>query len=360
MELRVIQFPDRLNWLFRNQHLKNEEKYFFLIFLFITQNKTKHMKAINISLRLSNGYQNNFVDIQKTDYKLSFKLKDGKHQVITELTDIGRLVHLNNSTLQAQFSFSYEFDEKNNVLTLCGADYASKDSMCLTTLLKGTDQKCHQRSFESLKGDGTSLFNLNWNHDTQMTPYLQEGFVELVKKATNDLIEVTRKIDGLTVHIRTTPPYLSTEEYSKYLLVYKDGKFLEFHDPDKDYDYKHKICNILSVWGGSVMFKWNENFANVIGSTGDKKIAGLSWLQLWEKQFGQAKNCASLDYNNFNCHGGLVGGHVISGTKATIVPHGVNYVYIIPICTAHNNDDNVYMAAIEIYKGIWLKNYHNP
>jgi hypothetical protein len=118
------------------------------------------------------------------------------------------------------------------------------------------------------------------------------------------------------------------------------------------------VQTIESTFGGEVSFSQNEPFANVIGSDDDPKIGGLSWVRLWAGQFGYYPNvCTSYQFKGFGCGDTILGGHVITGQTARVVAAGSNSVFIMPICQQHNNDDNVYMAALTNVKGIWLKNY---
>jgi hypothetical protein len=318
------------------------------------------MKKIDISFTLSPEYKNQFVAIQKTEFSLSFELQNGKHRIETTPIDIGRLMYFNNSVLQAQLSFSYEFDAEHKILTVGGTGYATKDSMHLTTFPKGTVEYCHQDYLHCTIDDEGSKYNANWNYTTQMTPNLEELFIAIIKNANDTLIETIKQQEGLTIRVKTDPPKLSPEDYSNMLTVYKENKFVSMYDPNTDYGDSYSIISIESIWGGIVTFTYGENFANVIGSTPDPHIAGKSWIRLWEDQYGIATTCTSLNYNNFVCNvsSGLVGGHIILGTVAKVMPAGSD-VYIMPICTAHNNNDNVYMAALQYLGGIWLKNYLN-
>ncbi|KAI0710817.1 hypothetical protein C8Q76DRAFT_738832 [Earliella scabrosa] len=114
-------------------------------------------------------------------------------------------------------------------------------------------------------------------------------------------------------------------------------------------------------------FAQDEQFANVIGSSGDRRVDHLAWLKLWERTF-QTKptKCSSYGYPEsrtgtpFPCSDRLVGGHVVMGTKAKWVPPGSNEVYIIPICQRHNNNNEVHMAAITERRAVKLKDYHDP
>lgn len=314
-----------------------------------------------MSLTLSPDYKNSFVDIQKTMTDFSFELKNGKHQIKTTPTDIGLLNYFNNSILQAQFSFTYDFDEANRTLTLAGTDYSSKDAMVLTTFPKGTDEYCHQSYSLCKVDDEDSLYNPNWNYNTPMTPNLENVFVTMLREANEILIETAKQVEGIIVRVRTHPPILSPEEFSKMLLVYKENKLVGMHNPNQEYGEEFTIVSVFSVWGGTVRFNKGENFANVIGSTNDPHIGGLTWIELWRRQFGPATTCTSLNYNKFVCNVqfGLLGGHIIVGQQAQRVPNGSNSVYIMPICNAHNGNDKVYMAALQYQDGIWLNNYLN-
>lgn len=319
------------------------------------------MKNLNMSLTLSPDYKNSFVDIQKTETDFSFELENGKHLIKTIPTDIGRLNYFNNSILQAQFSFTYDFDEANRTLTLAGTDYSSKDALVLTTFPKGTNEYCHQSYALCKVDDEDSLYNPNWNYNTPMTPNLEDIFTSMLREANETLIETAKKIEGIIVRVRTHPPVLSPEEFSKMLFVYKKNELVGIHNPNQEYGEEFTIVSVSSVWGGTVRFNKGENFANVIGSTNDPQIGGLTWIELWRKQFGSAITCTSLDYNKFVCNVqfGLLGGHIIVGQQAQKVPNGSNSVYILPICSNHNNNDNIFMAALQYQDGIWLNNYLN-
>ncbi|AUP80212.1 hypothetical protein [Flavivirga eckloniae] len=319
------------------------------------------MKSKDILFRLSPDYKNQFVDIQKTTVNLGLEFQNGKHTITTKAVSIGRLEYINSMSLYAELSFTYEFDAKHKVLTICGTDYEAKESMTLTTFPEGTAEYCHQGYSKCTIEDEGSMCNPNWNYNTQMTPNLESLFVDVIKEANNTLIETLQNIEGLTVQIKTSPPQLSPEAYLETLLVYKKGEFVGIYDPKEDYGDDYSFKSIESVWGGEVTFNYGENFANVIGSSHDPHIGGKSWIGLWQAQYGLATTCTSLNYKGFHCNvsSGLVGGHVILGTVALKEPAGSDSVYIMPICTAHNNNDNVYMAALQYVKGIWLKNYLN-
>jgi hypothetical protein len=313
------------------------------------------MKSINVTL--STTYKNKHIDINKTQCDLELKFQNGQHTIETEPKEIGKLTHYKNTPIMARFILSYDFNEKNKTLSLYGTGHTSNNSICLNTYLKNSNEHCFQKITNFSLGEKNELFNSNWNYTTQLTPNLENTFIEVITLANNTFIEAVKNIEGLTVQIRTLPPKFSSEEHENYSLVYKNDAFIEFYNPKKEYGKDYTIKRIESVWGGTVHFNNGENFANVIGSTYDPKIGGDSWIGLWRNQFGNPNICTSYQYGGFNCNNNLVGGHIIKGQQAIFVPPASNSVYIMPICSAHNNNDNVYMAALQYLNGIWLNNY---
>ncbi|VFA40161.1 hypothetical protein [Chryseobacterium indologenes] len=316
------------------------------------------MKTITITLPVSPDYHNESAELQKTEYTLTFDLQNGTHRVETTPVPVGKLIYLENTNLMAQLSFTYTYEEENNVITISGPDYTAEDAVCLTTFPEGTAEYAYQRGSEIKISTEKALYNPNWNYNTPMTPQLEQLFTNTVKDASQVLIDAFVKED-LTVQVKTQPPVLTSEEHEDLKIVYQNGVFAGFYNPQEQYGDEFVVKSIYSVWGGEVTFSKNENFANVIGSTNDPKIASKSWLQLWADQYGYPSCCTSLNYSPVTCTSSLVGGHVILGRKAQKVATGSNSVYIMPICKAHNNNDNVYMAAIIYQKGVWLKNYMN-
>ncbi|MFN8243269.1 MAG: hypothetical protein U0X40_04360 [Ferruginibacter sp.] len=313
--------------------------------------------VISVQVPLAPSFVSSYCTIRDTSTRIDIPLIDGTHTITTIPVPIGQYRNAPDLVIEAKICFWYEYDAAASTLTLCGNDLVAEQAMSLISGIKGSAEYCRQYTAPQSQRTGTQ--NPAWNYFIPSTPELESLLRQSLREANTLIIEEAKKKD-INVIVLTPPPSLEKDLFEKLHIVYQNGQFLELFNPSKTYGPEHTVVNILSVWGGEIYLHKYENFANVIGSTGDKKIAGLSWLQLWQNQFGQAHTCASLDYLNFPCYGGLVGGHVILGKQARWVPYGANYVFIIPICTAHNNDDNVYMAAVQIGKGIALKNYHNP
>lgn len=118
----------------------------------------------------------------------------------------------------------------------------------------------------------------------------------------------------------------------------------------------------VPLWGsvitGSVVWGVDADFAIVEGSTDDPYPPGFnSWISVWEDTYGPAPSvCASSGFPaGFVCTPDvdLLGGHVIAGKQASSMDRGDD-VYVIPICNAHNNDDQIYMQATENQQVIQL------
>ncbi len=316
------------------------------------------MLKVDLSFGSNFAYQNAFVEMHDRSHALSLTLKDGKNTCTSDEFPVGVFHAFEGKRLLAQLKFQYDYDEKQNIVTVCGTDFESSDAMCLKTVPEGTSEYCNQRTSSGGFAADDLMHNPHWNYRTPLMPGLEDVLKKMARAANESLIAALKKVPGLTVKVRTHPPEIAPEDYNKLLTVYRDKKFHGLYEPGTEYGPTDDLFTIESVWGGTVQFNFQEKFANVIGSTNDPKIAGLTWIQLWAKQYGFYPTvCTSYQFNGFPCGNSLVGGHVVTGTVATKVPAGSNSVYIFPICVQHNNDDKVYMEALKYLNGIWLKNY---
>lgn len=308
------------------------------------------MKTLQLRVPLTPEFKNEYVSIDRTEIDINIELENGAHTITTPLFNVG---NRNNHILQAKLTFWYRYEELNNVITLCGNDYISQDSMCVITVLKDTEQSCYQHTFpEDEHGCGT---NPDWNYCHPEISQLKEMLLQTVREANTILIEEAKK--HFTVIECTPIPDLPDHVVNTLQAVYRNGKFLELYNPVTAYTTNDTVFNIKSVFGGKIYLKSTDNFANVIGSTHDPKIDNQAWVRLWESNFGPYNNCASNGMPGFTCKGTIVGGHVILGTTASAVPKGSNSVFIIPICHSHNMDNSVYMSPLIYNQGVALKNY---
>jgi len=316
------------------------------------------MKQITVSFSLPNGYQNQFVTLNQNTHTLNFTLHQGTNTAESDFVDLGILHRFEGRRLLGKFSFQYSYDTERRAVTVCGTDFDSAHSMCLTTFPEGTTEYCHQRAAGGGFEEDDLRANPHWNYVSPLTPGLKDLFSGVVRTVNNQLIETLQKEPQMVVQVRKPLPELSAEEHLQFLTVYRRGEFLGSYDANRAYGPEDTVVHVESVFGGEVTMNYAENFANVIGSTPDPKIAGLTWIQLWARQFGSYPTiCTSYNYGGFACGPSLVGGHVILGQHAAVVPAGSNSVFIFPICVQHNNNDNVFMAALQYLKGIWLNNY---
>lgn len=310
--------------------------------------------SLSFSPYVSQGSE--FAELTERRYRIPVTLTEGTNTFTSDDFAIGTLPSFENRQLMARISFQYTYDEAAHLITVNGTDFASANSIRLVTFPEGTSELCTQRAIATAGFPADDLAgNPHWNY--RSLPGIEAALRGMTREANDSLINSLQMRQGLIVRVRTDPPVLSAEDYQKLLAVYRDAPFQELRETDDDAAAQVAQA-IQSTWGGTVTFNVNENFANVISSTGDPKIGGLTWIMLWANQFGVYPTiCTSLNYNGFKCGQPQVGGHVIVGTVAKAMPTGSNSVYIMPICQQHNNNDNVYMAAITNQQGIWLNNY---
>ncbi len=309
------------------------------------------MQTLHVNIPVAPLHEGSEIRIADKAVEISIPLTNGSHTIETEPTEIGTF---SGSTLNATFTLTYQYDEAQNMITFCGNDFESSEAPCIYTICDSNPQSLLRHT--SLGNNAGLLSDQPWNQFIGDTPELNTAFKQAVQTA-NNLIIAHAIENGLNVRVRTAPPVLSEEEVQQMIEMDSanvDANFIQMSIADQTILINQTL---KSTWGGTVKFKVNENFANVIGSTGDPTIGGKSWLQLWTIQFGTPTCCTSLNTRGFVCGTYLVGGHIITGTKASVVPVGSNSVYIMPICAGHNSNDSIYMSAVIYQDGIWLNNY---
>lgn len=293
-------------------------------------------------------------------HQIQVDFEDGEHTFTSPDFQLGTLHSAGSRPLMGRLTFRYSYDSTNRV---CGTDYSSADGMTLVTMPQGTDQACSEHAASGGFVADEVYGNSQWNYHSQLTPGAATIIKNIVRGANDALIAALETVTEpkLIVQVRKTLPELPLEHYLNLCLVFRNGKFLETYNHTSQYAPHDQVVPLESVFGGIVMMNYGENFANGIGSTGDPKIAGLSWIRLWADQFGIYPTiCTSQNYNGFPCNSVIYGGHVISGQTARVVAKGSDSVYIFPICNAHNNNNNVDMAALQFIHGVWLRNYLGP
>jgi len=316
--------------------------------------------ALQIEVPLTPAFSSGHASIRSSLATVTLPLVAGTSVVTTAPQVVGSVPGLANPELVASLSVWFAYDPKTRTITLCGKDLVSGDATFLSTTPAGSPQVVRQYTYSNQPSLGGN--NPNWNYTGLQAPGLADALHKTVRAAQHAIIN-TAIASGLNVAVRTPVPVLTPPQAADLRVVYHGGVFRRAYDPAVPLEAGDVVHPIESVWGGEVTFSYAEAFANVIGSTGDPQIGGLSWIALWRNQFGTPPQCTSLSFPaGFTCTppgtNSPLGGHVIVGQTATQVPYGVNYVYIMPICSAHNNNNNVYMEALQAQKGVWLKNYH--
>jgi hypothetical protein len=315
---------------------------------------------LEVEVPLAPLHRSDRVTIDQASARVTLPLVAGSGTVTTAPKVVGRASDFTNPRLLARLSVWYDYDPEARTLTLCAPDLVSPDSTRIDLYPVGSDRIARHYSWSSYPaavGERPA-----WLHSDSLAPGLSAA-VQDTARAAQEAIVAAAAANGLNVALRTPLPPLTAQELADLRLVYHRGVFKKAYRPGEPLEEGDVVLSIESVWGGTMQFNYAQAFANIIGSTGDPHIGNFSWIGLWSRSFGAPPQCASLTFPpGFNCtpQGGNspLGGHVIAGTQAEEVPYGWGPIYIMPICSAHNNNDNVYMEALQTQSAIWLQNYH--
>jgi hypothetical protein len=316
------------------------------------------MLQVDFSLRPHLAYRNTFVELHGRSQELTATLEDGAHTFESDSFDIGVLHSFQGRKLLGQITFRYHYDESLSVITVCDTDFSSADAMCLITVPEGTSERCYQRAAPGGFVMDDLMANPHWIYRTPLTPGLEDVLRGMARSASESLIAALKEMPGLIVQVRQHPPEVSVDDYRQLLTVYRNGAFLGFYEPGREYGPDDTVRTIESVYGGLATFPQNAPFANVIGSTNDPKVDGQTWKNLWYNKVGvYPQICTSFQFEGFPCTDRILGGHVVKGKVAQVVQTGSDSVYIFPICQRHNDTDSVYMEVLKYETAVWLKNY---
>ncbi|KAF3912614.1 hypothetical protein AA313_de0207335 [Arthrobotrys entomopaga] len=306
-------------------------------------------------------YSIQHLDLPGKVHQVDIDLKDGDHTIASSEFELGTFKLNGQKAILGRLRFGYSYDSKNKVVTVCGTDYASAGSMTLITRPEGTDQLAFEYSASGFAADETCAHQ-DWNYNTQLMPGVAKIFKDLTRQANESFIEALIKTQKYMVRIRGNLPELPMEDYLNLCMVTNaSGELLGSYDPTVEYEEGVKINPIDSFYKGTTVVGYGSYFANVIGSTWDPKIKHQAWIELWRQTVNggqQPALCTSFNFNGFACGPVDKGGHIIPGTNASWIPDGSD-VYIFPICTAHNNNDKVYMSALAYQTAVWLTGYEN-
>jgi hypothetical protein len=316
------------------------------------------VELLQVTVPLTPAYSSEFVTVEETTATVSIPLIPGEQRSTTPEQVVGVVPEAKNPSLIGTLTVWSDYDPAHRVLTLLGNDFESSDSTCHRTYPqsgRGRTFKQHARPSDLAPSDTSP----NWTSATDSTPELTELFRGIARSANEAIVEAALA-QGLNVLVRTPPPELSPKMEEELRLVYQNGVFREAFDPNVEYGEDVEIVDIRSTYGGEMFLQEGTDFANVIGSTNDPLVKGqTSWRGLWESKFGPATICTSFHFpNNFPCGTTLFGGHVILGQEARKIQAGESgVVLIMPICVQHNNNNIVYMSALQNQRAIVLNKY---
>lgn len=162
------------------------------------------------------------------------------------------------------------------------------------------------------------------------------------------------------------------EETCKVLYKNTEGDLYEFAGfynpdiPDKDYPDGLIALSVKSVLRDIRYLNSGTSVWNVVGSTGDPWYNNHhpNWIQIWEdelaaKGYPRGRKCYVEGSAGIPCNNSLCGGHMVL-TNNTSPQYGTDdAVYIVPICSAHNNWRNTNRMSIS--ENVWalvLDKYH--
>ncbi len=131
--------------------------------------------------------------------------------------------------------------------------------------------------------------------------------------------------------------------------IYEFAGFYDPDIPDKKYPDGMAAFTFRSVFVGTVTIYKGTSVWNVKGSSNDKwKGRKPNWLDVWNietrnnlrSDSGVCYVAGSAKTNGTTyCRGCTLGGHMAL-TLGSVYPNKSDYIYIIPICTSHNNVNN--------------------
>lgn len=151
----------------------------------------------------------------------------------------------------------------------------------------------------------------------------------------------------------------------QYQVVYKksteNGKWCLYnlYNNDISYNDDYVITTVGSVCHGICLVDKGTPFVNVVGSTGDPRPEGVSWIGLMRivydalgKDKRLLESCCTdgnyyIPYNTPNgimwntreniCGTGIVGGHILPNQTVSVECKEGSTVLMLPICISHNS-----------------------
>jgi hypothetical protein len=321
-------------------------------------------KSLTLELPLAPAYGDEMATLAQQTVTVNLDLSGGPRTFQGEAKTIGAY---GGAEVKAQLSFGYEYDPQENKLTIRGNDDRTDEQLRITTFLSSAlDRGLGQPPslvFHTMPNDiGQNEPRLNvWADHVARRPAFLGALAEVARSANDTLVKAAMDAGVDQVLELGTPPLVTLENLNDFKRMFGEP-VARGAAADPISEVIRMQFRVNSTYVGTVTWSLNATFANVIGSTDDPKVDGLSWITLWADKCNGGSGtdtCSSHNYYSVNsdwkCQtSDFVGGHVITGTTAKSMSKG-STVYIFPICKRHNGSDPNYMKSLYNPKGVQLK-----
>lgn len=321
----------------------------------ITPQNNTARPPVTVELPLTPSYNGEGLTMAQQSVQATLDLTGGNRTYDSAPKNVG--TH-NGMEIHAQLTFSYSYDKDEDKVTIRGNDDATPDQLRITTSLGGEPDLAY---YHTPNESGLNVAsNHMWTAQVEQAPNLKQAMAATAAACNTALVKALMDAGVSSVLTIGTPPTVTAENLNNFKLMY--GETITPLDvTDLPAEIARVQFQVDSTYVGTVTWKANATFANVIGSTDDPKIDGQSWIELWANKCNSGKDtdkCSSYNYAsgdpNWKCSSTILGGHVITGTTAKKMNKG-DTVYIYPICKPHNNSDANSMKSLYNPEGVQLK-----
>jgi len=311
---------------------------------------------LTVELPVTPAYEGDGIDLTNQSVTAALDLSGGTRTFDSVAKTVGTY---QGAEVRAKLTFTYHYDKEEDKVTIRGNDDTTADQLRITTSLGG------EPSLASQHTPNDAGLNLASNHlwavKVKQSPGLSEAMAATAR-ACNDILVKALMDAGVSSVLKIgTAPVVTLENLNGFKQMFgEDVTPLDLSAAPAEVARIQFI--VFSTYVGTVTWKANTTFANVIGSTDDPKVPGYtSWIELWAYKCNKGNDtdtCSSLNYfsqePNRKCAGTIIGGHVIPGTTAKKMNKG-DTVYIYPICHDHNMSDANSMKSLYNPEGVQLK-----
>ena len=283
---------------------------------------------------------------------VELNLEPGPHTFISEPMPIGAVTD-SGQALQAKLVVPYEYLPEDGAVILSGSDYSGPERMQL--VVEPASGGPAVLTISPQGPEANDVLAALWPKPQES--WAISALFSASVRAASDLLIEDAQAQGLRVLVRQDMAPMPQEVAESLKVVYRNGCFYDFYQPDATYDADCQILPVSSVFGGTVIVPQNANFWNVIGSTHDPKHGQASWIAFWSAHTRLVPNLCSAFVRGV-CNNNLIGGHIVFNVGQQRPAAGSNRVAaILPICTVHNARPNAAMTAAFRTVAVWLNAY---